>query len=161
MSMNELHEAYRLIDRHNDIADMSGPRPLILFRKAEAALGIRIPPTYRDFLLRCGDLTFGSMEIFGLFPSDFESSCIPDAIWYTLDNRRLFNVAPTLILVQPSGYGSDYAIDTSRTNADGDSPVVEVYINEDETPWQDVAEDFGAFLLDRVKWELDIQDRAA
>ena len=65
MSIQNYEEAKRLIEESGD-GDFEGIKPLSLVVKAEAALGIRFPPSYRRFLLEmgCGDIR--GMEVFGL-----------------------------------------------------------------------------------------------
>jgi hypothetical protein len=77
---------------------------------------------------------------------------VPNGIWLTLNERKVANLPETLIIIADNGSGGWYAMDTSKLNIDGDSPVVEWVSNNE--PSQFIAEDFGAFLLQRLRQTL-------
>lgn len=153
MSMSDLDQAFRLIDENTASADFAGPKPEELIRSAEAALGLALPRTYREFVQRlgCGDIA--GEEFYGVINSDFENSSVPDGIWLTLNERRAANLSESIIIVGDNGLGGWYAIDTSKRNADGDSPVIDWW--SDNQPSQVVADDFGAFLLQRLRQRIE------
>jgi SUKH superfamily protein len=64
-----------------------------------------------------------------------------------LDERKT-GLSVCMVLVQDTGDGNWYAIDTSRANADGEAPVV--FVDIGGRPHEIVAEDFGRFFLDRI-----------
>lgn len=149
MSINDLEQALHLIDENSTIADFEGPKSEELIRSAEAALGLTLPPTYREFALRlgCGDIA--GEEFYGVINEDFENSSVPNGIWLTLNERNVASLPESVIIVADNGVGGWYAIDASQKNATGDSPVVEWLPNN--LPSQVVAEDFGSFLLQRLR----------
>jgi antitoxin YobK len=55
--MEDYTEARELIERHDDLADFMGERPEELVARAEEALGVRFPPTYRAFVRDLGRAT--------------------------------------------------------------------------------------------------------
>ncbi|WP_077965869.1 SMI1/KNR4 family protein [Ensifer adhaerens] len=91
--------------------DFEGSKPETLVDKAEHALGLSFPPSYRKFLgeLGCGDVN--GLEIFGLIDDNFETSSIPNGIWLTLSERKNIKLDPKLIIIADSGDGSYIAID--------------------------------------------------
>lgn len=143
MSMQDYENARQLIDDSGD-ADFDGEKTEELVQKAETALGIKFPPTYRRFLLElgCGDI--GGAEFYGITGESFESSSVPNGIWLTLDERRTGNLPSNYVLVYADGDGSYCAIDTAQVHSDGESPVVRLSV--DKTPVEEVAPSFGAFL---------------
>lgn len=132
-------------------ADFDGPKPERLIRLAEDALGLTFPPTYRMFLSRLGSGDLFGYEFYGVINEDFEHSGIPDAIWLTLDERRTADLNPSFILISDTGYGGYYAIDTSQTTPGGDNPVVEWHHFDPPEVRRFVAEDFGAFVWERIQ----------
>ena len=134
-------------------AHFAGPRSPELINKAEEALGAKFPPTYRRFVCELGAGAFASSEFNGVIDDDFEHSCVPDAIWLTLKCRKSYPDAMSYIIVSDTGDGGYYALDISQVNADGESPVVEWWpgatgaIDNGKT----IAEDFGAFMLQKVQ----------
>ena len=153
MSMTDLEDALNLIDANRSLADFAGPRPEVLIKKAESALGLAFPPTYRKFVLQLGVGDFSSSEFYGVIDDDFERPGVPNAIWLTLDERKVANAPHSYIIVSDTGDGGWYAIDLSKRHADGESPVVEWWPGATEAVdnGKTVAEDFGAFMLQRVQ----------
>jgi ABC-type phosphate transport system auxiliary subunit len=149
MGMSELGHAFQLIDQNAARADFEGPKSEELVKSAEVALGLTLPPTYRQFVRRlgCGDIA--GEEFYGIIKDDYENSSVPNGIWVTLNERKTANLPESIIIVADNGVGGWYAIDTSKKNMDGDSPVVDWWPNNQ--PSQMVAEDFGAFLLQRLR----------
>ena len=146
MSDQDLDAALELIDV-NGGGDFDGRKDSTLIEKAEKALGLRFPPTYKRFLaeLGCGDIE--GLEFYGIIGEDFESSSVPDAIWLTLDERKS-GLPKNLILVYAVGDGTYYALDTSQVNSYGENPVVSYELNGSV---KQVAEDYGSFFLSELK----------
>jgi antitoxin YobK len=83
---------------------------------------------------------------------DFENSGVPDAIWLTLRHRLSSNLPDSLILTGDTGDGSYYALDTTRTDAAGEAPVV-VWTPGASTPEDDheqIAPSFGSFFAGAI-----------
>ncbi len=148
MSMSDLDSAFELIDANAAVADFAGPKSEELIGSAQAALGLTFPSTYREFVRRLGCGGIHGEEFYGVINENFDKSSVPDAIWLTLDERRRFNLPEWLIIVADNGLGGGYAIDTSQKNPSGENPVVDWWPSQNMK--QFVAEDFGAFLLQRI-----------
>jgi hypothetical protein len=151
MSMTHYEQAVRLIEEHE--GDFEGPKSEAFVAKAEAALDLVFPPTYRRFLreLGCGDI--GGLEIYGIVDDDFVNSSVPDGIWLTLENRKVIRLNPAVIIISDVGDGTFYGIDTSERNAEGESPVRIYSVNGEYSEKE--ADDFGAFLLKEVREAVD------
>ncbi|MDC0934975.1 SMI1/KNR4 family protein [Pirellulales bacterium] len=147
--MADLEEAFTLIERNEGEADFDGTKPEDLLVKAEQALGISFPATYRVFLskLGCGDIA-GS-EFYGIINDDFENSSVPDAIWLTLDERKSASLPTSHILIGSTGDGGYYAIDCSQQSDNSEPPIVECWpgLAKQTT----VASDFGEFFIRSVR----------
>ncbi len=71
----------------------------------------------------------------------------------TLHDRNAWQMHESLVVVYGTGDGDYYALDTSRTNADGESPLV-LWLPNVSIPTADrpeVARDFGQFFYQTVK----------
>lgn len=152
MSIQDMYAAFELIRDNANFADFAGPQPADRVSRAEAALGIDFPPTYREFLARLGCGGIGVTEFYGVVGDDFEHSSVPDAIWMTLDERKDQSVPDHFIVVGSTGDGGYYAIDTARRNRVGESPVVEWWpgLPDAENNPRVIASDFGAFFLEEM-----------
>lgn len=147
MSMEDLDKACELIERNE--ADFDGPKPDDLLEKAEIAIGLSFPATFRAFLSRlgCGDIA--GAEFYGVIKDDFENSGVPDAIWLTLDKRKSSQLPNSHILVGTTGDGGYYAIDCSKSSGESENPVVEWWAGPQQQ--KEVAKDFGEFFLRTIR----------
>lgn len=149
MSMSDLLKAFDLIEQNESESDFDGEKPESLLRKAEEALGVTLPATYRLFLSRQGCGSIAGEEFYGVITADFENSSVPDAIWLTLNERKSSQLPRGLVLIGATGDGGYYAIDRSQVAADGESPIVEWWAGPRTA--KKVANDFGEFLLRRIR----------
>jgi hypothetical protein len=148
MSIQKYEQARALIEGAGG-GDFEGTKPEGLVAKAEAALGLKFPSSYRRFLLQmgCGDIN--GLEVFGLINDNFEKSTVPNGIWLTLNQRRAIGLNPSYVIIGEGGDGTYYALDTRRTDKEGESPVVRLSVDGRKS--EAVADDFGGFLLEAVK----------
>ncbi len=156
MSMTDLERALALIAAHPETASFEGPRPKMLVRAAERALGFPLPPTYRRFVAELGAGNMGSAEIYGVIDADFERSSVPDAIWATLRAREDGDLPLDLVVLGDED-GELTCLQVRAGEEEG--PVVRLYAGEDadRRGTEPVAPDFGAYLLSRVEEELEVE----
>ena len=152
MSMNDAERVFELIG-NVESADFHGPKSEELIVKAERALGVTFPPTYRAFLSRYGCGSVPGYEFYGIIDDDFENSSVPDAIWLTLDERRFSRLPSSLVLISGTGDGGFYAIDLDQKEHHGESPVVQWWPGSPNASGNrsKIASHFGAFLLECVQ----------
>lgn len=145
MGLREFEKAAELIQTHG--GDFEGAKEEQLVAAAEQALGIDFPPSYRAFLLRfgCGDIE--GLEFYGLIDDDFRTSSIPNSIWLTLQERES-GLPDHLVLIFSTGDGTYYALDTKRTQVDGECAVVSYDVSGNSSY---IADDFGTFLLSELQ----------
>lgn len=160
MSMDDLDQAIALIRCHEDQCDFSGPEDEHLIRKAEHALGLTFPPTYRRFLSTLGVGGLFGLEIYGIINDNFENATIPNGIWLTLNHRKKWANPESLILIADNGVGGYYAIDTAQKNQSDESPVIDWFSEYARPPssFPMIAEDFGAFFRSEVETRLRDHD---
>lgn len=152
MSIDDLISAVELIKVNSHLADFAGQQPATRIARAECVLDLKFPRTYKEFLARFGCGGFHGLEFFGVVKDDFENSCVPDAVWLTLDLRKTADMPRSYILVADTGDGGFYAIDTSQHDSGGECPVIEWwpgFPEADDNP-RVVASDFGAFFLEKM-----------
>jgi antitoxin YobK len=147
MGMEKYRRARELIAKAGG-GDFAGPKPESLVARAEAALGLRFPPSYRQFLLDLGAGDIGGFEVYGLIHDDFEDARVPDAIALTLDARRS-GLDRRYVLIGTLGDGSHDCLDTGHPDASGEAPVVQLSA-EYEDPVT-LADSFGEYLLVEVQ----------
>jgi hypothetical protein len=158
MRVDKVLQAFALIDQNIEKSNFEKePKSEELIQKAEKALGLKFPPTYRLFLKRYGCGGVGSMEVYGIIDDKFNESGVPDGIWLTLKHRN--KGAPHhFIIIASAGYGPLYVLDASQSNENGEYPVLLWTPGEPPTPTEKVADDFGEFLLEQVQQALSRQE---
>lgn len=104
--------------------DLAGAKSDEIVASAEKALGLKFPPSYKEFLLSfgCGDIS--GQEFYGVVNSDFVNSGIPDAVWLTIRERSDSQLPKRLVIVGAQGDGAYYALDCGRVGEDGECPVI-------------------------------------
>jgi len=148
MSLEKYRRARELITRAGG-GDFEGAKPESLVARAEAALGLVFPPSYRQFLLELGSGSVAGFEVYGLIDDDFASSAVPDAVWLTLEERRTNGLDARFIVIGALGDGTFDCLDTAHPGLDREAPVVQVSA-EGENPVK-LAESFGEYFLAEVE----------
>jgi hypothetical protein len=127
-------------------------------RKAEEALELTFPPSYREFTLTFGAGNFGGTEIYGVVRGDFPSDSVPNGVWLTLKYREAYGLPEPFILICEDDIGSYFAIDTRLVDEQGESPIAILPVGIDESTSEEELEvdapDFGSFLLKMVREEI-------
>ena len=148
MSIEKYRQARALIE---DVGggDFEGAKPESLVAKAESALGVTFPPSFRCFLLEmgCGDIN--GLEVFGLVDENFENSTVPNSIWLTLKKRRTIGLDPAYIVIAEGGDGTFHGLDTRQVGPDREATVVLLSVNGKNSG--KVADSFGEYLLEEVR----------
>lgn len=144
MSTDDVRTAIRMMSAL-DAPYPFRPQPTTLVEEAERLLGLKFPPTYRQFLLEVGTGGFGPYEIYGITGSDLHAVGGPNGIWLTLDSRIKDDLPHSFVIVTDSGMGEYYCLDTSVDSGEGECPVV-MWLHRD-AEIVTVGSDFGSFLL--------------
>lgn len=147
MGMSDYKKARELIRESEEDTDFEGPRSEELVQKAERALGLEFPPTYRRFLREFGAGDVGGEEFYGIINDQWEKSSVPDAIWCTLTARRKLGLPADLVVVGDTGDGEFYCLQILPDGTDG--PIVT--FGPERKVGDKVASDFGKFFRERVE----------
>lgn len=158
MSLKDYNAAISLMKQNDQLCDFVGNCSEELIKNAEKKLNIQFPQTYRDFLLTYGAGNFGSEEIYGVIKNDFDNSGIPDAIWFTHKQRKEAALPVNLLVIYHTGGEEMFCIDFNQVGAFNEPIVVSYLIGLDkkDQTFEKIANDFGEFLLQRVKIQLGI-----
>lgn len=156
MSLDNYDKAMALMEGNQEKGYFAGPRSAELIKLAENRLGLQFSGMYRNFLESYGAGNFGSQEIYGIISSDFENSSVPDAIWYTLTERKEVELPPNLLVIYDTGAGELFCLDFSQSNKDNEPAVVSFVpgVSLEKQSYEKIADDFGDFLLDLVSREI-------
>lgn len=144
--MATLEDVERFVAQHQDLCDAGRPASDDLIEAAEGFLQLRFPNDYREFLGRWGWLAIGPLEFYGITGSDFESSSVPNAIWFTHVKRKLLGLPKEMIILYNNNGDEYYCLDASQP---GESRVIvwDTVSRESET---EKAESLFDFILDEA-----------
>ncbi len=148
MGVEQYRRARALIEGAGG-GDFEGPKPEALVARAEAALGVTFPPSYRQFLLELGCGHVDGFEVYGIVDEDFTESTVPDGIWLTLTERRSLGLDPRYVIIGARGDGTYDCIDTRVTGADGENPVMQLSVDFKNAGT--LADSFGEYFLLEVR----------
>ncbi len=159
MSVQDLERAYELIKLNfsrNEI-NKSGKKSKLIIEKAEEILEVKLPKTYKFFLIEQGFGGPKDLIIYGLVDDSIENLKSSGFVWGIIEDRKSLEYPHHILRIYDIGDGSTYCLDTSQMNQDGECPVVVWPLGGyEETPVLEiVAEDFGKFFLDMVKQQIE------
>ncbi len=153
MSIEDFVATAQIIADHDEASRFRGEQPDELVERAEAALGIKLPPSYRAFVRQLGAGHIAGEEFYGVTSDDFVDSSVPNGIWLTLTERQDSGLPDPFVIVYEDDEGDYYALDSSRDAGGGEYPVVRWTPGGSE-PGDDleiVASDFGSFFRETVQ----------
>lgn len=155
MSVKAYIEAKQIM-LNDDIADFVGGRTSELINSAEEKLGVKFSGLYLNYLQTFGAGNFGAQEIYGIISNDFENSSVPDAIWYTLTERKESNLPSNLLIIYDTGSDELFCLDYNQLDENREPKVVSFVpgVELESQTYEIIANDFGDFLLDLVKQEI-------
>ncbi|MEC2159695.1 SMI1/KNR4 family protein [Virgibacillus halodenitrificans] len=156
MSVENYQKAKGIIMNEEGISDFVGGQANELISLAQEKLGLKFTGLYYDYLKTFGAGNFGAQEIYGILHADFENSSVPDAIWYTLTERREINLPNNLLVIYDTGSDEIYCLDFSQHNDNGEPKVVSFVpgVKVENQTYEIIANDFGDLLLDLVNQEV-------
>lgn len=120
MSLENYQKAKEIIIDEADIADFVGGCNEGLINLAGGKLGLNFTGLYFDYLKTFGAGNFGAQVIYGIIGSDFENSSVPDAIWFTLTERREINLPNNLLVIYDTGSDEIFCLDYNQLDDNGE-----------------------------------------
>lgn len=154
MNMADYEKAALLISRNPQIY-IAGPRPAVLVSDMEAVLTMRLPATYRRFLLEFGACELSPVQLYGIPGADLVNRPLPAGIVQTISLREKCKFPLDLLVLGDVGDGSLYCIEARPDGSEGRVVVVEP--GQEPLLRDTVATDFGEFFLAQIKQALVIR----
>ena len=163
MSRQDYTKALELINQHKDreissrkLVRVTGDIPEKHIQYMEEVLGYALKESlYGHFLVHIGDLSFGSIEIDGIFRKNDTYLCI--ALDRTLKAHEEGDLPKNLLIIQDGLFaGERICLDLSKKNDAGEYPVVARRAggSEMDPTYEKLAEDFGEYLLHQLEEEI-------
>jgi hypothetical protein len=154
LSMDDYREAVRIISENGHLVFFRGdPISAGRISEAEVALGVALPPTYRQFLRDFGTLLFEGKEFRGIKESGSITDPSSHMVWLTLEFRNDGLIPPEMIVVGEDGMGNIDVIDIRIRNDEGESPVVywSPGLPESAGEPEQLGEDFGDYFHRQIE----------
>lgn len=123
MGVREAEQFVALVHGHPDISNELGGCDEEVIARAEEALGVTFPPSYRLFVRELGTCEIAGEAFSGVWVRDSDPGTIYGSVRDTLDLRATSGLPPALIAVRPDGMGGHFVLDTAAPDADGEAPV--------------------------------------
>lgn len=124
--------------------------------KSEELLGIKFSKQCREFYEQYGYLSFFGNEIFGIDPDDDSGELEGNSVAYALNDREEYGLPDEWIPIYNFDDGFMAYLDYSSLNDEGEPCVIAAEYNGSEYQAEEtIAEDFGEFVLQLVKQELE------
>ena len=144
----------RRLRDHESSCEIAGPVPESAISAAEEALGVTFPPSYRTFLRTFGGIAIPAhLGIVHDFVGVTHENA--DVVKRTLDARTERKLSENLVVVgMGAGYQEWFCLDVSRTQANGEAPVL-MYDARDNALDQQFYDDFGQMLAEVMGFVAD------
>lgn len=122
--------------------------------RAEQALSLKLPASFQYFLLKYGGGYVGGEYIIDLCDLEPEPEILlDDFVQFTLLERQNGGLNPSYVLIVNNDGDQQFYLDTYATTDDNECRIVEVNMEEGNTP-KLYAESFADFLLKRINFHL-------
>jgi hypothetical protein len=121
--MDEIDALIAQIAANGDQVWIAGPQPEAAIGELERALQVRLPPSYRSFILRFGGLGIYDSNISGIIDGQPLGEGTGWAFGDTQRFRQDSGLPTHLIVVQPDE-DAPYCLDTRTAGSDGEYPLV-------------------------------------
>jgi hypothetical protein len=145
----------KIVSKNPDIFEVDGNKENALITKAEEALAVRFPDSFKSYLLEWGSLCFRGIEYYGVTHDNFEKPGIPDVVWVNKHLRSKYGF-PTHLVVFYDNDGVEYfCLDTNNFFSETECAIV-LWDNVYKKVADSDEISFGEFLLEEVKQTLDI-----
>lgn len=132
-----------LIDDYSDYADMGWPQTEESVREAEVRLGVQFPQSYREYLIRWGQLSFGPNEYLGL-------GSILNNVVVTTERIRRSRGLPLHLVVVCDHDGDEYVCMDTSSKQEDECPVV-IWDSPTQAVSRTRANGFGEFLESDIR----------
>lgn len=125
-------------------------------KKSEELLGVKFSKQCREFYEQYGYLSFYGNEIFGIDPDDDSGELEGNSVAYALNDREEYGLPASWIPIYNFDDGAMAYLDYSSLNDDGEPRVIMAEFDGSEYHVEEtIAEDFGEFVLQLVKEQLE------
>lgn len=121
--MSEIDQLLNRVRARGHAVWLAGPQSEEAVLALEQALDVKLPPSFREFLIRFGGMAIYDSAVSGII----EESPLNEGFGWlygdTLRLRQEFNLPDHLLVIQPDDEAA-YCLDTQQIGHNGENPVV-------------------------------------
>jgi len=150
--MEDLDKLIARIRANGDEVWISGPQSAKAVAELEKAVGARLPPSYRAFLMRYGSFSILDSYVSGIIDEQPLAPGNGALYWDTQWLRREYDLPDHLLVVQPDE-DAPYCLDTRAAAADGEYPVICYELRSRHV--ESIAPSFGAWFAEWLRLQAD------
>jgi len=152
MPVQDINDAIRLIKDRRFYVHSYAPASEDEIAALEVALASDLPRSYKAFLRIFGSGGAEDIEIYGIVPGRPNYRAIPNAHWYTEEQKKIGGYPSGLLSIATLGGGHDACLNLNAMK-DSECPVVRWDMGsfEAESELDVLAPDFGAYFLKLVQ----------
>ncbi|HEX3314274.1 MAG TPA: SMI1/KNR4 family protein [Gemmataceae bacterium] len=131
---------------------IAGPQPEQAIVSLEHALGVSLPPSYRQFLTKFGAFKLLNSSVAGIVGGNPLAKVAGSLYGDTQQYRQDCGLPKHLLVIQPDE-DAPYCLDTRKLGRDGEMPVV---CYEPDSGYIDrMASSFGEWFMDYLQLQVD------
>lgn len=124
-------------------------------QKAEAHLGLRLPPSYKWWLKNFGGGEIGEEEIYSIYEIDFETAVGGDIVSIAISNKKIGFCGKERLYISRTGFGERFYFDTTKSDESGE---FKIYIEQDkDRSTAAYADNFIEYLQKRIEFHERLQ----
>ncbi len=150
--MDNIDELIDRIRENGDDVWIAGPQSEQAIAELERALGVKLPPTFRQFLLRFGSFRILDSNVSGIIDNKPLARGAGRLYWDTQCFRREHELPDHLLVVQ-ADEDAPYCLDTSATTRGGEFPLICYDLQSRQM--ERMAPNFGAWFLEWLTLQAD------
>lgn len=147
-AVDSVVELVQLLEAHPEESNWTGGLNAEDISSAEEQLGAAFPPSYRKFLAELGSCETDGTEFLGIYRTPPMGDALLGTVHETLQAREDPRFPRELLVIQYDGMGGLVSLDASRTDSEGETPVVVWDPGAaDRGGPEELAPDFGTYVL--------------
>jgi SMI1-KNR4 cell-wall len=150
--MDEIEELIDQLREDGQDVWVAGPQSRQAIAELEKALGVTLPPSYRQFLSRIGEFKLLNSSVSGIV----DGKPLADdtgGMYIHTQRYRLENDLPEHLLVIQPDEDAPYCLDASAADEDGEMPVVCYELDSGHT--ERMASSFDEWFLEYLQLQAD------
>jgi hypothetical protein len=121
--MEDVDKLIERIRANGDEVWIAGPQSEQAVAELEKAVGVKMPPSYREFLLRFGSFGILDSLVSGIVDNDPLTKGTGNLLWDTKWFRHEYDLPEHLLVVQHDE-DAPYCLDSRKPKADGEYPMI-------------------------------------